>query len=496
MKQEVKEQQNPTLHRILPYNIQAEQTLLGAILINIELFYQVHEVLIPDHFFDVLHQKIFNSIIKILDKDMTPTSLTVSMMLNQEPSFINAGGREYLNKLTTMSMMVISVNDYCKLVYDLALKRYLINLGENIVNNAYDVSLEKDAMEQIEYAETSLYNLATTGKTQSGFIALSETLSDSLLSIDRIIKHPKHVTGISTGFYDLDQKLSGFHNSDLIIIAARPSMGKTAFAINLAINACYALQERDEKKEGAVGFFSLEMSSEELAYRILSMEANIPGTKLRSGKIIESEYNLLSQSSDKLSKLNLFIDDTPALSISALRSRARKLKRKHNLSILFIDYLQLIRASGRHDNRNLEITEITQSLKAIAKELKIPVIVLSQLSRAVEARSDKRPMLSDLRESGSIEQDSDIVMFLYREEYYVVRSEPEGGSDKHNNWQTNIDDVHNKADIIVAKHRNGPVGSVTLFYDTMHSKFGNVSNLKKGDDDRLESLSQENKMAE
>ena len=464
------------LTRTPPCNVQAEQMLLGAILINAEILNQIGEFLRPEHFFEILHQKIYHAIIVITEKSLTPTPVTLKSMLDRDPVFIDAGGQSYLGKLATIAMVVINPYDYGRIIYDLALKRSLIKIGEELVNTAYGSSLDHEALQQIEQAEAKLYDLATEGISEKGFVGIGNSISESLTSINRAMKSSDHVIGTSTGLTDLDNKLSGFHNSDLLIIAGRPSMGKTAFAINLAINACKSLRSKHKDNPPSVGFFSLEMSSEQLASRLLSMYTNIDSSALRSGMVNEEHYNELRKAALEISELPFFIDDTPALSISAIRTRARKLKRKNNLGILFIDYLQLLRGSSHQENRVLEISEITQGLKAIAKELNIPVIALSQLSRAVEQREDKRPMLSDLRESGSIEQDADVVMFIYREEYYLTRKEPAPGDKKHEEWQTKLDQVLNTADILIAKHRNGPIGNVVIHYDSKYSKF---SNLKK-----------------
>lgn len=465
--------------RTLPANVQAEQMLIGAILVNHDYLNTVSEFLRSDHFFEPIHQKIYNAIEIITEKGLIATPVTLRSMLERDELFQQLGGSDYLNKLVTLSMMVINPLDYGRIIYDLAVRRNLIQIGEEVVNNAYDSSLEYDASQQIEHAEGKLYNLASEGINDKSFVKIAVSLSESLASINRAMKNSNHVIGISTGLIDLDRELSGFHNSDLVIIAARPSMGKTAFAINLAINACNSMQlkNKEQAKDKSVGFFSLEMSSEQLATRILSMHTNIDSSALRSGHVTEENYNRLRREIIALD-LPFFIDDTPALSIAAIRTRARKMKRKYNLGILFIDYLQLIRGINKSDNRVNEISEITQGLKAIAKELNIPVIALSQLSRAVELREDKRPMLSDLRESGSIEQDADIVMFIYREEYYLTRKEPSLSdakyAEKHAEWLSNLNQVYNIADIIIAKHRNGRVGSVKLQYDSQYSKFSNL----------------------
>ncbi|WP_341758249.1 replicative DNA helicase [Candidatus Tisiphia endosymbiont of Ditula angustiorana] len=465
--------------RTLPANVQAEQMLIGAILVNHDYLNTVSEFLRLDHFFEPIHQKIYNAIEVITEKGLIATPVTLRSMLERDELFQQLGGSDYLNKLVTLSMMVINPLDYGRIIYDLAVRRSLIQIGEEVVNNAYDSSLEYDATQQIEHVEGKLYNLASEGINDKSFVKIAVSLSESLASINRAMKNSNHVIGISTGLIDLDRELSGFHNSDLVIIAARPSMGKTAFAINLAINACNSMQlkNKEQEKDKSVGFFSLEMSSEQLATRILSMHTNIDSSALRSGHVTEENYNRLRREIIALD-LPFFIDDTPALSIAAIRTRARKMKRKYNLGILFIDYLQLIRGINKSDNRVNEISEITQGLKAIAKELNIPVIALSQLSRAVELREDKRPMLSDLRESGSIEQDADIVMFIYREEYYLTRKEPSLSdakyAEKHAEWLSNLNQVYNIADIIIAKHRNGRVGSVKLQYDSQYSKFSNL----------------------
>lgn len=466
------------ISRVLPANVQAEQMLIGAILVNHDYLNVVSEFLRVEHFFEPLHQKIYNAIEVITEKGLIATPVTLKSMLERDELFQNLGGSEYLGKLVTISMMVINPLDYGKIIYDLAVRRNLIKIGEEVVNDAYDSSLEYDSTQQIEHAESKLYHLASEGINEKSFVKIALSLGESLASINRAMKNSHHVIGVSTGFLDLDKQLSGFHNSDLVIIAGRPSMGKTAFAINLAVKACNSLLVKNTQQDTepqSVGFFSLEMSSEQLTTRLLSMYTEIDSSALRSGIISEDKYNLLRKEVINLSSLPFFIDDTPALSIAAIRTRARKMKRKHNLGILFIDYLQLIRGVTKSDNRVNEISEITQGLKAIAKELNVPVVALSQLSRAVELRDDKRPMLSDLRESGSIEQDSDIVMFVYREEYYLTRKEPPFGHEKHDEWQKRLNQVYNIAEIIVAKHRNGPIGNVQLQYDSQYSKFHNLT---------------------
>ncbi len=466
------------LQRQMPANFQAEQMLLGAILINSDLIEQVNEFLRSEHFYETLHQKIYSAIEILTEKRLTASTVTLKSMLDKDPLYNEANGDEYLIKLATIAMVVINPYDYGKIIYDLALKRNLISLGEDIVNDSYNSTLEQTATEQLELAESRLYQLASKGVYNKGFVCMKDLVTESLESINRAMKNKNHITGISTGLMDLDNKLSGFQNSDLIIIAGRPSMGKTAFAINFAFNACKALSKKtkDNEKPASVGFFSLEMSAEQLASRLLSMMARVDSTHLRNGKVNEEHYIDLKKASTELADMPFFIDDTPALSIATVRTRARKLKRKHNLGIIFVDYLQLLRGSQKTDNRVLEISEITQGLKAIAKELNIPVVALSQLSRAVEQREDKHPMLSDLRESGSIEQDADLVMFLYREEYYLKRKEPTPGDPKYSEWQEKLDKAHNIAKILIAKHRNGSVGNIQLYYV---DKFSSIDNLER-----------------
>jgi len=464
------------LVRKLPANFHAEQMLLGAILINSDVIERVSELLKAEHFHEKLHQKIYHAIGVLTEKGLSATPITLKSMLEQDELYKNANGNEYLINLTTRAMVVINPYDYGKIIYDLAIKRNLINIGEEIVNDSYNSTLEQSASEQLEEAETKLYTLASEGMQDKGFVPMNQSVAESLQSIDRAMKNTDHITGISTGLTDLDNKLSGFQNSDLVIVAGRPSMGKTAFAINFAFNACKALLKKatGDEKPKSVGFFSLEMSSEQLASRLLSMMARVDSTHLRNGKVNEEHYNDIRKAASKLAGMPFFIDDTPALSIAAVRARARRLKRKNNLGILFVDYLQLLHGNQKTDNRVLEISEITQGLKAIAKELDIPVIALSQLSRAVEQRNDKRPMLSDLRESGAIEQDSDIVMFLYREEYYLKREEPAHGTSEHAQWQEKNDKARNKSEIIVAKHRNGAIGNIELYYEDKYSTIGDL----------------------
>lgn len=469
------------LERVPQCNIEAEQLLLGSIITDNEVLNRVADFLKGDHFYEPIHKKIYEASLNIIEKGMHVSVVSIHSMLSKDSSYNNAGGREYIVSLVASSVSVINHIDHAKIIYDLYQKRALINIGESIVNDTYDATLNNSSEGLIEKAESKIFSLATDGFSEKNFEKISKSINESITTINRVMKSPSHTTGISSGFTDLDHKLFGFHNSDLLILAGRPSMGKTALALNLAINSCRSLNANadPDEKPGAVGFFSLEMSAEQLSTRLIAMNSGIDASNLRSGKISESDYNKLRQTAEELSNLPFYIDDSGALTISAIRTRARRLKRKHNLSILFVDYLQLVTGNVRRDNRVLEISEITLALKSLAKELSIPIVVLSQLSRAVESRDDKRPMLSDLRESGSIEQDADVVMFIYREEYYLSRKEPEAGTQKHSEWQEKLNKVNNQSEIIVAKHRNGPIGNVMLFYDSNHSKFSNLDTKHK-----------------
>ena len=471
--------------RTLPYNILAEQMLLGTLLVDNEAILKIGDFLETEHFFDQAHKKIYEMIGIFLEKEIIANPITLKTYFDKEESFKSRGGAQYLADLAALSATIINVNHYGRMIYDLALRRQLVNIGQEITNDAFDKEQVLSAHEQIDVAEQKLYNIATDYSDHNrGFIPLRKSLNDAITKAQNAFKNKGQVSGIASEFKDLDDLLGGFQNSDLIIIAGRPSMGKTALALNLAMNCCNVLlsnfennkhKEHNERPK-SVGFFSLEMSSEQLASRLLSMISNISTSNLRTGHIDHTSFERLVRASKELQGLPLFIDDTPSISISSLRTRARRLKRKHNLGVLFVDYLQLIRPTnvGNHDqNRVQEISEITQSLKAIAKELHIPVIALSQLSRAVEQREDKRPMLSDLRESGTIEQDSDIVMFIYREEYYLMRRKPEEGSDRYDKWQQEMDKVKCISELIVSKHRNGPIDNIKLYFDPHLTRFAN-----------------------
>ncbi|MDA0902228.1 MAG: replicative DNA helicase [Proteobacteria bacterium] len=461
------------------FNVEAEQTILGTIIINNEYINRVSEFLLPEHFYDPANKKIYTQILYVIDKvNIIANSVTLKQFFENDESIKAMGGAAYLSTLLSKATGIIDIADYAKIVYDLALKRELIMIGEDIVNNAYRADNQSNAEEQIEFAESNLFKLTHHGggnDFKNISVSLKETLDKTLIAKQR----DGHISGVSTGLADLDKMLGGMQNSDLIILAGRPSMGKTALAINIAVNATKELNKgiTDPKEKRAVGFFSLEMSADQLSARILSMETSISTGKFRSGMIDEDEWTAITRRSAEIAEMPFFIDDTPALSIAAVRTKVRRMVRKHNLAFILVDYLQLLRGTTKKsaDSRVQEISEITQGLKAIAKEFNIPVMALSQLSRAVEQREDKRPQLSDLRESGTIEQDADVVSFIYRASYYKERARPdESDVEKFEKWKRDMDDLRNKSEVIIAKQRNGPVGNVALYFDAEFTRFGNL----------------------
>lgn len=462
------------------YNTQAEQIVLGTIILNNEYLNRVSEFLLPEHFFEPAHQKIYSQIIHNVEKaNIIANKITLKQFFDSEISVKSIGGANYLSTLMASASMIVDISHYGKLIQDLAMKRELVMIGEEVVNGAYKIDDKSSASEQIESAESKLFKLANQSSSRSDFRNISISLQQTLEKTNLARQRDNHISGISTGLADLDKMLGGMQNSDLIILAGRPSMGKTALAINMAVNACKFLNKdvEDEKDKKAVGFFSLEMSSDQLAARILSMESSINATKFRSGQINDMEWEAIAARSADIASWPFFIDDTPALSISAVRTRVRRMVRKHNLAFILVDYLQLLKGSGSKssENRVQEVSEITQGLKAIAKEFNMPVMALSQLSRAVEQRDDKRPQLSDLRESGSIEQDADVVAFIYRESYYHERLQPpEADIAKFEEWKIRMNELRNVSEVIIAKQRNGPIGNVHLFFDAEFTRFGNL----------------------
>lgn len=470
-------------YRKLPYNIQAEQALLGAILTNNEMINRVADYLLPEHFYEPVHQRIYGAIQKFHDRGLIATPVTLKNQFDKDEALADIGGAEYLARLAGRSIAIINLEDYGRIVFDMALRRSLIDLGTDIVNEAYENEIDKTAKEQIEMAEQNLFNLASEGVGEKGFTHLKTSLIEAINRADAAHKREDKLSGIQSSFTDLDHLLGGLQNSDLLILAGRPSMGKTALAINLAVNCCKNLLKEGEKNgesnnPPSVGFFSLEMSSEQLAARMIAMESGVDSSRMRVGSLTDDEFALVVKGNKNLYNLPFYMDDTPALSIAALRTRARRLKRKKNLALLVVDYLQLLRGIGKSSeaSRVQEVSEITQGLKAVAKELNIPVIALSQLSRAVEQREDKRPQLSDLRESGSIEQDADVVMFIYREEYYEARRKPsDSEADKMAKWQARMEECKNVTEVIIAKQRNGPIGTAKLYFNAGTTKFEDLA---------------------
>ncbi|MDH5721710.1 MAG: replicative DNA helicase [Alphaproteobacteria bacterium] len=470
--------QNSPHYREMPHNLEAEQGLLGALLVNNGSYEKIGDLLRTEHFYHPVHQRIFTAISQFIDRGQSASPVTLKGYFEKDKDLEDLGKAGYLADLAASVVSVINVKDYAETIHELALRRALVNLGEDIVNEAHDLKLDGHATSTIEMAESKLFALAESGDISSkGFVSLRDSVLVSIEIAEKAFKTQGGVTGVTTGLRDMDKQLSGLHPSDLIILAGRPSMGKTALATNIAYNAAARYAETGGKEGGRVGFFSLEMSSDQLATRILADVANISGHAIKKGNIKENDFQAFVQASQKLSQVPLYIDDTPSLTIGAVRTRARRLKRQHGLDLLVIDYLQLLRGTGSRqstENRVLEISEITRGLKAIAKELEIPVLALSQLSRNVEQREDKRPLLSDLRESGSIEQDSDVVMFVYREEYYLSRTEPEVGTDKHLQWQERMDRAHNIGECIVSKARHGPIGTIRMHFDPHVTRFSDL----------------------
>ncbi len=462
--------------RELPHNIEAEQLLLGAILVNNNLHAMVENIITAESFYEPIHQKIFAAIIIMKDRGIVATPVTLKSRFEKDDMLKEVGGVDYLIKLATKATIVVDAEGLAKIIYDLYLKRQLIGIGENIVNKAYS-DHDSEGVSQIETAEQKLFNLASYGEGDSPLNHLDVSLAQAIEKTEFAYNNQGRAHGISSGFMDLDRLLNGMQASDLIILAGRPSMGKTALAVNIALNACKFLQ-KDDTHGQSIAFFSLEMSAEQLALRMLAMESGINSYKIRSGMLSENDFTKIINSREALHDLPFFIDDTPALSIATLRTKARRLYRTGKIGAIFVDYLQLVRGnSNRYGdvNRVQEVSEVTQGLKAIAKELNIPVIALSQLSRLVEQREDKKPQLSDLRESGSIEQDADIVMFIFREAYYLMRKKPADGSESIADWQNKMNRLQHQSEIIIAKQRNGPIGNVKLFFDSNTTVFRDLS---------------------
>ncbi len=451
----------------LPNNIEAEQSVIGSILLTNEIFDEISTIISNKNFYDPMHQKIFSAIESLIYKGMLANPITLKNYFENEKDEINVP--EYLVKITKFSTSTRQAIEYSKIIYDNFVRRELIKISENTIDIAKLNDLNMNGQSIIENSEKLLFDLAEKGSFNSSLVKFDEAMKLTIEMASNAYKNEEGIVGVPTGLRDIDDRLGGLHQSDLIIIAGRPSMGKTALATNIAFNAASKLQEK--QKKSSVAFFSLEMSSEQLSTRILAEQSRIPSNDIRRGRISEDQFDKFIETSKNVSELPLYIDETPAITIAALSNRARRIKRIYGLDLIVVDYIQLMRAVNTKDGRVQEISEITQGLKALAKELAVPVLALSQLSRAVEQRDDKKPLLSDLRESGSIEQDADVVMFVYREAYYLERKEPRPATVEHAEWQAKMNEVTNLAEVMISKQRHGPTGSVSLEFEAMFTKF-------------------------
>jgi len=456
----------------LPNNIEAEQSVIGSILISNEIFDEINMRITSKNFYDPMHQKIFSAIEKLIYSGMLANPITLKNHFENEKDELNVP--DYLVKITKFSTSSRQAIEYSKLIYDLYVKRELIKISENVIDVAKLNDLENDGQSIIQNFEKSLFDLAEKGSFSSSLVKFDEAMKMTIEMAQVAYKNDEGIVGVPTGLTDLDDRLGGLHKSDLLIIAGRPSMGKTALATNIAFNAAKKIQE--DGRKSTIAFFSLEMSSEQLSTRILAEQSRIRSNDIRRGRISEDQFDKFIETSKDIADLPLYIDETPAISIAALSNRARRIKRLYGLDMVVVDYIQLMRASNIKDGRVQEISEITQGLKALAKELSVPVLALSQLSRAVEQRDDKKPQLSDLRESGSIEQDADVVMFVFREAYYIGRKEPQPNTVDHAEWLNKMNEVANRAEIIIGKQRHGPVGNVFLEFEPEFTRFKDIQN--------------------
>jgi len=468
------------LYREAPNNIEAEQALLGAVLVNNDAFYRVSDFLKAEHFYEPLHRKIFSVAQDFIRMGKVASPVTLKTFLPAEEKVGEMTVAQYLARLAAEAVTVINAADYGRAIYDLATRRALIRVGEDMVNIAYDAPVDMSPHEQIEDAERRLFELAETGRYDGGFESFTDAVKSAVDMANAAYMRDGHLSGIATGFRDLDRRMGGLQSSDLIVLAGRPGMGKSSLATNIAFNIAHAYEPAQQAdgsmraaNGGVVGLFSLEMSSEQLATRIISEQTEIPSSKIRRGEISETDFEKLVACSQMMQKIPLYIDQTGGISIAQLAARARRLKRQRGLDLIVIDYIQLMTGSSKRagENRVQEVTEITTGLKALAKELNVPIVALSQLSRQVESRDDKRPQLSDLRESGSIEQDADVVLFIYREEYYLRNKEPKPGTEEYIKWETAMNEARGKAEVIVAKQRHGPTGTVPLGFQGEFTRF-------------------------
>lgn len=472
------------LYREAPNNIEAEQALLGAILVNNDAFYRVSDFLKPPHFYEPLHRKIYEVSSDLIRMGKSANPITMKTFLPSEDKVGDMTVFQYVARLATEAVTVINAEDYGRAIYDLATRRALIGIGEDMVNVAYDAPVDMSPQAQIEDAERLLFALAETGRYDGGFQSFNDAVKTAVDMANAAFMRDGHLSGVSSGISTLDARMGGLQPSDLIILAGRPGMGKTSLATNIAFNIAAAYQGEQQAdgsvkavNGGVVGFFSLEMSSEQLATRIISEQTEISSSKIRRGEITETDFEKLVACSHMMQKIPLYIDQTGGISIAQLSARARRLKRQRGLDVLVIDYVQLMSGSSKASaqNRVQEITEITTGLKALGKELNVPIIALSQLSRQVESREDKRPQLSDLRESGSIEQDADVVLFVFREEYYIKNREPKPGTEEFFKWQAELEEARGKAEVIIAKQRHGPTGTVKLAFQAEFTRFTDLA---------------------
>ena len=457
----------------LPNNVEAEQSVIGSILVTNEIFDEINTIISNINFYDPMHQKIFNAIENMIYKGMLANPITLKSHFENEKDELNIP--EYLVKITKFSTSVRQAIEYSKIIYDMFVRRELIKISEQIIDSAKESDLESNGQNIIENSEKLLYDLAEKGTFNSSLIKFDDAMKQTIEMASAAYKNEGGIVGVPTGLRDLDNKLGGLHQSDLVIIAGRPSMGKTSLATNIAFNAAQNILNNGLKS--SVAFFSLEMSSEQLSTRIISEQARIGSNDIRRGRISNEQFDQFLETSKNISELPLFIDETPAISIAAMSNRSRRIKRLYGLDLIIVDYIQLMKGSlNNKDGRVQEISQITQGLKAIAKELGVPVLALSQLSRQVEQRDDHKPQLADLRESGSIEQDADVVMFVYREGYYLQRKEPREATVEHAEWQAKMNEVAHLAEIIIGKQRHGPIGKVTLEFEERFTKFKDTQN--------------------
>ncbi len=452
----------------LPNNIEAEQAVIGSILVSNDIFDEISIIISSINFYDPMHQKIFEALESLIYKGMLANPITLKNYFEDEKDDLNVP--EYLVKITKFSTSARQAVEYSKIIYDMFVRRELIKISEQTIDSAKLNDLDTNGQTIIESSERLLFDLAEKGSFNSSLVKFDEAMKQTIEMASAAYKNEEGIVGVPTGLRDLDDKLGGLHQSDLIIIAGRPSMGKTSLATNIAFNAAQKLQ--DSGKKSSIAFFSLEMSSEQLSTRIISEQARISSNDIRRGRISDDQFDKFLETSKNISELPLYIDETPAITIAALSNRARRIKRLFGLDMIVVDYIQLMRGTTfNKDGRVQEISQITQGLKAIAKELSVPVVALSQLSRQVEQRDDNKPLLSDLRESGSIEQDADVVMFVYREAYYLQRKEPRAATVEHAEWQAKMNEVAHLAQLIIGKQRHGPIGNVTLEFEERFTKF-------------------------